>query len=51
VRTSTSNGGNFITDLAVTIPANDPTKNNWTWMIPVKETNFNKLIGTNLPED
>jgi hypothetical protein len=50
VRNTAANGGNFITDLAVTIPANDPTKNNWTWMIPQKETDFNKLIGTELPE-
>ncbi|NHB67661.1 RagB/SusD family nutrient uptake outer membrane protein [Perlabentimonas gracilis] len=50
VRKSPANGGNFITDLAVTIPANDPTKNKWTWMIPQRETDFNKLIGTTLPE-
>jgi hypothetical protein len=42
-RLSTTNGGNFITSLAVTIGKNE--KNNWTWKIPEKETDYNKLLG------
>ncbi len=38
-RTSFADGGNFISTLAVTYGPED--KNNWTWMIPEKETDYN----------
>jgi starch-binding outer membrane protein, SusD/RagB family len=41
-RKSTSNGGNFISVLAVTIAPNE--KNNWVWRYPAKETEFNKAL-------
>ena len=42
-RKTYANGGNWMSSYAVTIP---PTKNNWTWMIPTQETNYNKGITT-----
>lgn len=41
-RTSTEKGGNYITALAVSYSSQD--RNNWTWVIPSKETDYNKLI-------
>lgn len=41
-RTSTDKGGNYITALAVSYSPQD--RNNWTWVIPSKETDYNKLI-------
>lgn len=41
-RTSTEKGGNYITALAVSYSPQD--RNNWTWVIPSKETDYNKLI-------
>lgn len=42
VRKSIKDGGSFSTGLAVTIT---PTQgNNWTWVIPAKETDYNDLI-------
>ena len=41
-RTSTEKGGNYITALAVSYGPQD--RNNWTWVIPPKETDYNKLI-------
>lgn len=41
-RTSTEKGGNYITALAVSYSPLD--RNNWTWVIPSKETDYNKLI-------
>jgi hypothetical protein len=46
-RKSTTEGGNFITALAVSFGPDG--KNGWTWMIPERETNYNKLVGP-LPE-
>lgn len=46
-RKNPTNGGNFITVLAVEFGPN--VKNNWVWKIPEKETEYNKLIGA-LPE-
>lgn len=41
-RTDPNNGGNYISVLAVTYGPQD--KNNWTWVIPSRETDYNKLI-------
>jgi len=41
VRKTYANGGNFITQLAVTIAPSD--NNKWTWKLPLKETDFNTL--------
>lgn len=41
-RTSTEKGGNYITALAVSYGPQD--RNNWTWVIPSRETDYNKLI-------
>ena len=41
-RTSTEKVGNYITALAVSYSPQD--RNNWTWVIPSKETDYNKLI-------
>ncbi len=41
-RSSPDNGGNYLAVLAVSYGAND--KNNWTWIIPSRETDYNKLI-------
>lgn len=41
-RTSTEKGGNYITALAVSYSPQD--RNNWTWVTPSKETDYNKLI-------
>lgn len=41
-RTSTEKGGNYITALAVSYSPQD--RNNWTWVIPSRETDYNKLI-------
>ena len=41
-RNTYANGGNFITSLAVTIAPED--NNQWTWMIPAKETDYNDAI-------
>lgn len=41
-RTSTEKEGNYITALAVSYSPQD--RNNWTWVIPSKETDYNKLI-------
>jgi len=41
-RKSFAKGGNFVTDLAKTIAPSDA--HNWVWVIPAKETDYNKLI-------
>lgn len=41
-RTNPDNGGNYISVLAVTYGPKE--KNNWTWEIPLRETDYNKLI-------
>ncbi len=41
-RNTYANGGNFITTLAVTYGPTE--KNNWTWMIPEKETDYNSAL-------
>lgn len=41
-RTSTEKGGNYITALAVSYGPQE--RNNWTWVIPSRETDYNKLI-------
>jgi len=41
-RKSTSNGGNFITDLAIFSGPNDGNK--WTWKIPLRETDYNGAL-------
>lgn len=46
-RTAYTDGGNFITVLAVNYGPSE--KNRWVWKIPEKETDYNKLIGA-LPE-
>lgn len=40
-RKTYANGGNFITSLALTITPD--ANNNWTWKLPLKETDFNTL--------
>lgn len=42
VRKDPENGGNFISVLAVTILPN--ANNNWTWKIPLKETDYNDAL-------
>lgn len=42
VRKDPANGGNFISVLAVTILPN--ANNNWTWKIPLKETDYNDAL-------
>ncbi len=42
VRKDFAVGGNFISTLAVTVQPNEG--NNWTWMIPIKETDYNSEI-------
>lgn len=42
VRKEYANGGNFISVLAVTIQPSD--NNNWTWKIPLKETDYNDAL-------
>jgi len=42
IRKDYENGGNFISVLAVTILPSD--NNNWTWKIPLKETDFNDAL-------
>ena len=42
VRRSYKDGGNFMTAVAVTIGPHE--KNEWTWVIPKKETDYNKAI-------
>lgn len=41
-RTGTNDGGNFVTVLAVSYGPND--KSQWTWAIPLKETDYNDEI-------
>lgn len=41
-RKDPDNGGNFLAALAVSYDAKD--RNNWTWVIPSRETDYNKLI-------
>ncbi len=41
-RTSTEKGGNYITALAVSYGPQE--RNNWTWVIPSRETDYNHLI-------
>ncbi len=41
-RASTNNGGNYIAALAVSYGPQE--RNNWTWVIPSRETDYNKLI-------
>ncbi|MDR3286206.1 MAG: RagB/SusD family nutrient uptake outer membrane protein [Prevotellaceae bacterium] len=47
-RKSFANGGSFISDLAVSYGASE--KNKWTWYIPARETDYNKLAEQNLYE-
>lgn len=42
VRKAPEDGGNFISVLAVTIMPN--ANNNWTWKIPLKETDYNDAL-------
>ena len=42
IRKNYASGGNFISTLDITIQPND--RNNWTWKIPVKETDYNDLV-------
>ncbi|QES90782.1 RagB/SusD family nutrient uptake outer membrane protein [Rhizosphaericola mali] len=42
VRYSTTNGGNYPATLAMTIKPED--NNKWTWMIPLKESDYNSSI-------
>ena len=41
-RKTYANGGNWMSQYAITIGPNE--KNNWTWCIPQHETNYNKGI-------
>jgi hypothetical protein len=45
VRKSFANGGSFISALAVTVQPNE--KNKWTWFIPAREVDYNKLAQQN----
>lgn len=45
VRRTFADGGSFHSAFAVTIKPNE--KNNWTWVIPSRETDYNKLITSN----
>ena len=40
-RKTYANGGNWMSSYAVTVP---PTRDNWTWLIPTQETDYNKGI-------
>ena len=42
VRTSIAKGGSWHANFAITVKPEE--KNNWTWVIPNKETDYNKLI-------
>jgi hypothetical protein len=44
-RKSFANNGSFISALAVTIQPNE--KNKWTWFIPAREIDYNKLAQQN----
>jgi hypothetical protein len=41
-RTSTANGGSFIPSLAITTGSSEG--NNWTWKIPLRETDYNSAL-------
>nr|MBP6064221.1 RagB/SusD family nutrient uptake outer membrane protein [Bacteroidales bacterium] len=41
-RKNFASGGNFVATLDVTIQPNEANK--WTWMIPQRETDYNKAI-------
>ena len=41
-RKALGNGGSYISALAVNYTASD--RNNWTWVIPARETDYNKLV-------
>lgn len=41
-RKALGNGGSYISALAVKYSASD--RNNWTWVIPARETDYNKLV-------
>jgi hypothetical protein len=45
VRKSFADGGSFVSALAVTIQPNE--KNKWTWFIPAREVDYNKLAQQN----
>jgi hypothetical protein len=45
LRKSFANGGSFISELAVEIQPNE--KNKWTWFIPAREVDYNKLAEQN----
>ncbi len=42
VRKTHADGGNFLSTLAVTVLPNE--QNNWTWRIPLKETDYNDAL-------
>lgn len=42
VRTSIANGGSWHNNFAITVKPDE--KNNWTWIIPNRESDYNKLI-------
>jgi hypothetical protein len=46
VRKTYANGGNFIADVAVTVAPS--AKNKWTWYIPAREVDYNKLAEQNI---
>ncbi len=40
-----ADGGNYIASMAVSYPATgDASRNEWTWMTPRRETDYNTLI-------
>ncbi len=41
-RKALGNGGSYISSLAVNYDKSD--RNNWTWVIPARETDYNKLV-------
>ncbi|MBR1621335.1 MAG: RagB/SusD family nutrient uptake outer membrane protein, partial [Prevotella sp.] len=41
VRHTFAEGGNAHPAVAVTIQPNDPITNNWTWVVPANETDYN----------
>lgn len=49
VRHTFAEGGNAHPAVAVTIQPNDPITNNWTWVVPAKETDYNE--GFNMGEN
>ena len=45
VRNTYENGGNYIASMAVSYPATgENSRNEWTWVIPKRETDYNPMI-------